>query len=70
MKCSECVFCIGASTETHQRTNANFQCDNKDSNAYTLEIFNPENAGCDAGIDKYSKGEVFLSCLKSITNNQ
>jgi len=49
MKCSDCAYCITASEHTRQLTNGNFQCDNDNSNAYGLEIFDPANAGCNSG---------------------
>ena len=43
MKCSDCVFC---------KTQPEFyKCDNPNSNANQLQIFNPENAGCASGVD-------------------
>lgn len=49
MKCSDCAYCIPAEEY--------FQCNNENSEAYGLEIFDPKNAGCDKG-SKTQKEEI------------
>ena len=52
MKCSDCSSC--------KAVGEYFQCDNREANAYGLEIFNPNNAGCKSGTTESNNYEEVI----------